>query len=99
MTAQSLALSEIYSCRNGSVKLRVTGCTGSDDTGLCGVQHLNAAGTAEISPKTSEPRKSPVPGSSQGRRTGSSEAGDARRGSGRIQSGRQRPGQHSVWLG
>jgi len=57
LAAQSLAVNEIYSCNNGSIKLRVTGCTGSDDTDLCGVQHLNAAGTAEISPKTSQSRK------------------------------------------
>jgi len=34
LAAQSLAVNEIYSCNNGSVKLRVTGCTGTEDTDL-----------------------------------------------------------------
>ncbi len=56
--AQTFSLNAVYSCANGRTKVKVTGCTGTGDTDLCGVQHLNGAGTAEISPKTSENCKS-----------------------------------------
>src|SRR5262245_32949265 len=58
LAAQSFSLNQIYICDSGRTKLKVVGCSGAKDTDLCGVQHLNTAGTAEASPRTSEYRKS-----------------------------------------
>ena len=56
LQAQSFSLNQIYICDSGRTKLKVVGCSGDKDTDLCGVQHLNAAGIAEISARTSEYR-------------------------------------------
>ncbi len=58
LSAQTFSMNAFYSCDSGRTKVKVTGCTGTGDADLCGVEHLNTAGTAQIGPKTSEYYKS-----------------------------------------